>query len=75
MCKVLGLRFFNYKVMIYFLIFFYLGPKLEINQVSQPLAPLVHVIWLRRTKNGQRLGRNGSATLALALSHIAPNGC
>jgi hypothetical protein len=39
MCKVLGLGFFNYKVMISFLIFFYLGPELETNQVSQPLAP------------------------------------
>jgi hypothetical protein len=39
MCKVLRLKFFNYKVMIYFLIFFCLGPKCETNQVSQPLAP------------------------------------
>jgi hypothetical protein len=39
MCKVLGLGFFNYKVMIYFLIFFYLGLELETDQISQPLAP------------------------------------
>jgi hypothetical protein len=39
MCNVLGLGFFNYKVMIYFLIFFYLGSKLETDQVSQPPAP------------------------------------
>jgi hypothetical protein len=32
MCKVLGLRFLYYKVMTYFLIFFGLGPKLEIDQ-------------------------------------------
>jgi hypothetical protein len=32
MCKVLGLRFFDYKVMIYFFIFFGLGPELETNQ-------------------------------------------
>jgi hypothetical protein len=31
MCKVLGLRFFNYKVMIYFMIFFGFGLKLETN--------------------------------------------
>jgi hypothetical protein len=36
MCKVLGLGFFNYKVIIYFLIFFYLGPELQTDQVSQP---------------------------------------
>ncbi len=29
MCEVLRLGFFNYKVMIYFLIFFGLGSKLE----------------------------------------------
>jgi hypothetical protein len=39
MNKVLGLGFFNYKVMIYFLIFFSLGPKLEIDQVFQPFTP------------------------------------
>jgi len=34
MCKVLGLGFLNYKVMIYFLIFFGLGPELETDRVS-----------------------------------------
>jgi len=38
MCKVLGLGFFNYKVMIYFLIFLNLSPELETDQVCQPLA-------------------------------------
>jgi len=32
MCKVLGLRFFYYKSMIFLLIFFGLGPKLETDQ-------------------------------------------
>jgi len=32
MCKVLGLRFFYYKLMIFLLIFFGLGPKLETDQ-------------------------------------------
>jgi hypothetical protein len=31
MCKVLRLRFFYYKVMTYYFIFFALGPKLEID--------------------------------------------
>jgi hypothetical protein len=75
MCKVLGLKFFNYKLMIYFLIFFGLGSKLETDLVSQPPTPLVHLIWLKRINNGQRLGRNGSVNLSLALSHIVPNGC
>ncbi len=39
MCKVLGLGFFNYEVMIYFLIFFFLGPELETDQIFQPPAP------------------------------------
>ncbi len=39
MCKVLGLGFFNYKIMIYFLIFFNLGLELETDQVFQPPAP------------------------------------
>jgi hypothetical protein len=39
MCRVLGLGFFNYKIIIYFLIYFYLGPEFETNQVSKPLTP------------------------------------
>jgi hypothetical protein len=75
MCKVLWLGFFFYKVMTYFFIFFRLGLELETNQGFQPLTPTFHLIWLRRTKNGQRLGRNGNVKLALTLSHIVPNGC
>jgi hypothetical protein len=52
MCKVLGLGFFYYKIMIYFLIFFGLGLELETDQAFQPPAPLVHLIWFGRTKNG-----------------------
>jgi hypothetical protein len=40
MCKVLGLRFLYYKIMIFLKIFFGLGPELETNQASQPPAPL-----------------------------------
>jgi hypothetical protein len=38
-CKVLGLRFFYYKVMICFLIFFGLCLQLETDQAFQPPAP------------------------------------
>jgi len=38
MCKFLGLEFFCSKEMTYFFIFLGLGPKLEINQSSQPPA-------------------------------------
>jgi len=57
MCKFLGLRFLNYKVMIYSLIFFGLGPKLETDQVSQPPTPPYppNLVW--RTKNGRSLGQ------------------
>jgi hypothetical protein len=74
MCKVLGFGFFS-KVMFYFFIFFGLGPKPEIDQASQPHAPVVHLIWLRRTKNGWRLGWNGNVKLTFTLSHIVPTGC
>jgi hypothetical protein len=75
MCKVLGLGFLNYKVMIYFLIFFNLGPELEIDQVSQPLAPPCPPNLAQKDKEWTKVGRNGSAKLAFALSHIVPNGC
>jgi len=39
MCRVLRLGFFYYKVMIYFFIFFGLGLRHEIDQVSQPPTP------------------------------------
>ncbi len=38
MCKVLRLRIFFCKIMIYFFIFFGLGPKFETDQTSQPPA-------------------------------------
>jgi len=38
-CKVLGLRFFYYKIMTYFFIFFGLGSELEIDQASWPSTP------------------------------------
>jgi len=39
MCKVLGLNFFNYKVMIYFLIYFGLSLEPKTDQAFQPPAP------------------------------------
>jgi hypothetical protein len=39
MCKVLGLGFLNYKIMIFFWIFFGLGPELKTNEVFYPSAP------------------------------------
>jgi len=56
MCKVLGLWFFNYKVMIYFLIFVYLGPELETNQVSRPSAPPCPPNLARKDKEWTKVG-------------------
>jgi hypothetical protein len=56
MCKVLGLGFFNYKVMIYFLIFFYLGPEFETDQVSQPPAPPCPLNLARKDKEWTKVG-------------------
>jgi len=49
--------------------------NMYLTRLLSHLHFFVHLIWLKRTKNGRRLGRNGSAKLALALSHIVPNGC
>jgi hypothetical protein len=56
MYKFLGLGFFNYKVMIYFLIFFDLGPKLETDQVSQPPAPPCPLNLARKDKEWTKVG-------------------
>jgi hypothetical protein len=61
--------------MIYFLIFFYLGSKLETDQVFQPPAPPCPPNLVRKDKEWTKVGSNGSAMLAFALSHIVPNGC
>ncbi len=75
MCKVLGLRFFYYKIMIYFLIFFIYIWNLKLTRLFNHRHPLVHLIWLGRIKNERRLSRNGNVKLTFALSHIMPNGC
>jgi hypothetical protein len=56
MCKVSGLGFFNYKIMIYFLIFFYLGLQLETDQVSQPPAPLCPPNLARKDQEWKKVG-------------------
>jgi hypothetical protein len=56
MCKVLGLGFFNYKVMIYFLIFFYLGLAFETDQVSQTPAPPCPPNLARKDKEWTKVG-------------------
>jgi hypothetical protein len=55
-CKVLGFRFFYYKVMIYFLIFFSLGPELKTDQAFQPLAPPCPRNLARKNKEWIKLG-------------------
>jgi hypothetical protein len=59
--------------MIYLFIFG-LGLELETDSGFQSLTPPFHLIWLKRTKNGRRLGRNGNVKLTFTLSHIVPNG-
>ncbi len=56
MCKVLGLGFFNYKVMTYFFIFFGLGVKLETDQAFQP--PTLHcpLNLIRKDKKWTKVG-------------------
>jgi hypothetical protein len=66
--------FYNTCILFFELSFFGLGPELESDQALQPLTLLCPPNLVRRTTNGRRLGQNGSAKLALALSHIVPNG-
>ncbi len=56
MCKVLGLGFFNYKVMIYFLIFLKFRSRLETDQVSQPPAPPCPPNLARKDKEWTKVG-------------------
>jgi len=55
MCKVLGLGFFYYKVMIFFFIFLGLGPELETDQASQSLAPLCPPNMARKDKKWMKV--------------------
>jgi hypothetical protein len=56
MCKVLRLGFFSYKVMIYFLIFFYWSLELEADQVFQPPTPLCPLNLARKDKEWTKVG-------------------
>ncbi len=56
MCKVLGLGFLNYKVVIYFSIFFGLGLELETDQVFQPSAPPCPPNLARKDKEWMKVG-------------------
>jgi hypothetical protein len=58
MCRVLGLGFLNYKVMIYSLIFFGLGSKLEIDKVSQPPTPPYPPNLAQKNKEWTKVGSN-----------------
>jgi hypothetical protein len=64
--------FCNTCILFFELSFLGLGLELETEQAFQALALLCPP---NLARNGQRLGRNGNAKLALALSHIVPNGC
>ncbi len=69
MCKVLGLGFFNYKVMIYFLIFLKFRSRLETDQVSQPPAPPCPPNLARKDKEWTKVGlkwkcKVGTCTIA-----------
>ncbi len=66
-CKVLELGFFNYKVMIYFLIFFYLGPKLETDQVSQPPAPPCPPELVRKEKEWTKVGSKWKCEVGICI--------
>jgi len=67
MCKVLGLRFFNYKVMIYFLIFLNLGLELETDQVFQPPAPPCPPNLARKDKEWTKVGSKWKCKVGICI--------
>ncbi len=67
MCKVLGLGFFYYKVMIYFLIFFGLGLELETYQASQPLAPPCPPNLARKDKEWIKVGSKWKCKVGICI--------
>jgi hypothetical protein len=67
MCKVLGLGFFNYKVMIYFLIFFNLGLEFETDQISQPSAPLCPPNLARKDKEWTKVGSKWKCKVGICI--------
>jgi len=56
MCKVLGIGFFNYKIMTYFFIFLGLGLEFETDQASQPLTPFCPPNMARKDKEWTKVG-------------------
>jgi hypothetical protein len=56
MCKVLGLGFFYYRVMIYFLIYFGLGPEPKTDQAFQPPAPPCPPNLVQKDKEWMKVG-------------------
>jgi hypothetical protein len=55
--------------------FFGLGSELETDRISQPPASPYTPNLARKDKEWTKVGTSGSLKLALALSHIVPNGC
>ncbi len=73
--KVLRLRFFYYKIMIFLKMFFGLGLEFETDQASQPSAPPCPFNLAQKDKEWTKVGSKWKWKLALALSHILPNSC
>jgi len=67
MCKLLSLGFFNYKVMIYFLIFFGLSPEFETDQVFQPLAPPCPPNLVRKDKEWTKVGSKWKCKVGICI--------
>jgi hypothetical protein len=60
--------------MIFFYIFFGLGLKLKTNQASQPSAPPCPRNMVQNDKEWMKVGLKWKCKMALAFSHIMPNG-
>jgi len=60
----------NTCILFFKLSFLGLGPKLEPEQASQPLAPLCPPNLARKDKEWMKVDPNGSAKLAITLLHV-----
>jgi len=67
--------FCNTYILFFELLFLGLGPELEIEQVSQPLALLCPPNLAQKDKEWTKVRSKWKCKLGTCMSHTVPNGC
>jgi hypothetical protein len=67
MCKVLGLGYFYYKIMIYFLIFFGLSSELETNHTSKAPTPPCPLNFAHKDKEWTKVGSKWKCKVGICI--------